>query len=81
MQKWSKEFPASPASSNDILPNDSSLWKKQTNKPENWDFPGDPVVKNLSSYAEHAGSIPGQATKILHATGQLSLCPTANPTG
>ena len=27
------------------------------------DFPDGPVVKNLSSYAEHAGSIPGQGTR------------------
>ena len=32
-----------------------------------------PVVKNLTSNAEDAGSIPGQGTKIPHATGQLSL--------
>ena len=64
LQKWSKEFPAFPASSNDnILPDDSSLWKKKKKKPENWDFPDGPVVKNLSSYAEHAGSILGQGTR------------------
>ena len=27
-------------------------------------FPGGPVVKNLPSNAEDAGSIPGQGTKI-----------------
>ena len=37
-----------------------------------WDFPGDPVVKNPPSNAGDAGSIPGQGTKIPHATGQLS---------
>ena len=36
------------------------------------DFPGGPVVKNLSSNAGDAGSIPGWGTKIPHATGQLS---------
>ena len=35
-------------------------------------FPGGPVVKNLPSNAEDAGLIPGQGTKIPHATGQLS---------
>ena len=38
-----------------------------------WDFPGTPVVKNSSSNAGDMGSIPGQGTKIPHATGQLSL--------
>ena len=37
-------------------------------------FPGGPVVKNLPSNAGDAGSIPGQGTKIPHATGQLSPC-------
>ena len=37
------------------------------------DFPGGPVVKNLSCNAEDAGWIPGQGTKIPHAVGQLSL--------
>ena len=36
------------------------------------DFPGGPMVKNLPSSARDAGSIPGQGTKIPHATGQLS---------
>ena len=36
------------------------------------DFPGGPVVKNPPSNAGHMGSIPGQGTKIPHATGQLS---------
>ena len=40
------------------------------------DFPGGPVVKNTPSNAGDAGSIPGQRTKIPHATGQLSLCAT-----
>ena len=35
--------------------------------------PGGPVVKNLSSNAGDAGSIPGQITKILHVMGQLGL--------
>ena len=33
---------------------------------------GGPVVKNLSSNAGDASSIPGWGTKILHATGQLT---------
>ena len=37
-----------------------------------WDLPGGPVVKNLTSNAGDAGSIPGQGTKIPHAVGQLS---------
>ena len=36
------------------------------------DFPGGPVVKNPPSNAGDAGSIPGQGTKMPHATGQLS---------
>ena len=32
------------------------------------DFPGSPVVKNRPSNAEGTGSIPGQGTKIPHAT-------------
>jgi len=36
------------------------------------DFPGGPTVKNLSSSAEDESSIPGQVTKIPHATGQLN---------
>ena len=40
-----------------------------------WDFPGGPVVKNLSCNAGHAGSIPGWGTNIPHAAGQLSPAP------
>ena len=36
------------------------------------DFPGGPVIKNLSSNARVTGSIPGWRTKITHAVGQLS---------
>ena len=36
------------------------------------DFPGGPVVKNLSSNAGDVGLIPGWGTKIPHAVGQLS---------
>ena len=36
------------------------------------DFTGGPVVKNSPSSAGDTGSNPGQGTKILHATGQLS---------
>ena len=35
-------------------------------------FPGGPVVKNTPSNAGDMGSAPGQGTKILDATGQLS---------
>ena len=41
------------------------------------DFPGGPVIKNLPHNVGDAGSIPGQGTKILHATVQLSPCATA----
>ena len=37
------------------------------------DFPGGSVVKNHPFSARDAGSVPGQGTKILHATRQLSL--------
>ena len=33
------------------------------------DFPGGPVVKNLSSNAGDTCSIPGEGTKISQATG------------
>ena len=36
------------------------------------DFPGGPVVKNLPSNAGNVDLIPGQGTKIPHATRQLS---------
>ena len=36
------------------------------------DFPDGPVVKNPPSNAGDVGSIPGQGTKIPHASGQLS---------
>lgn len=40
-------------------------------------FPGVPVVKNLSAIARDPSSIPGQGSKTLHAMGQLSPCVTA----
>ena len=36
-------------------------------------FPGGPLVKNLSFNVGDAGSIPGQETKVPHAVEQLSL--------
>ena len=33
------------------------------------DFPGGPALKNLPFSAGDLGSIPGQGTKILHASG------------
>ena len=39
-------------------------------------FPGGPEVKNPSSNAEDVGSIPGQGTKIPHATCMLQLMRT-----
>ena len=38
-----------------------------SSKPYQRDFPGGPVVKNPSSSAGGAGSIPGRGTKISHA--------------
>ena len=37
------------------------------------DFPGGPMVNNLLWNAGQSGSIPGQGSKIPHATEQLSL--------
>ena len=49
---------------------------------EGRDFPGGPVVKSLPSNAGDTGLIPGQGTKVPHATGQLSLrVATAEPEG
>ena len=36
------------------------------------DFPSGPMIRNPPSNAEDTGSIPGQGTKILHVSGQLS---------
>ena len=36
-----------------------------------WDFPGGPVVKNLSCNAGVTGLSPGLGTKIPYAVGQL----------
>ena len=41
------------------------------------DFPGGPVVKNLSCNAGDLGSVLGPGTQIPHATEQLSLHSTA----
>ena len=54
---------------------ESSLKQLQKNN-LGWDFPGDPVEKNLPSTAGDTGSIPGRGTKIPHAAGQLSPCAT-----
>ena len=45
------------------------------------EFPGDPVVKNLSSSPGDLGSILGQRTKVPHATRQLSHRATAAEPG
>ena len=42
----------------------------------NWDSPGGPTVKNPPWNARDMGSIPGQGTKIPHATEQPSLSAT-----
>ena len=53
-----------------------------TGEEEGRDFPGGPVVKKLPSSAGDTGLIPGQGTKIPHATGQLSLwVATTEPAG
>ena len=36
-----------------------------------WDFPGGPAVKNLPYNTGDVGLIPGQGTRIPHATGHL----------
>ena len=38
------------------------------------DFPGDPMVKNPPCNVGDVALIPGQETKIPHATEQLNLC-------
>ena len=43
------------------------------NREELEGLPGGPVVKNLLLNAGDKGSIPGQGTKIPHASGQRSL--------
>ena len=43
-------------------------------KPCGRDFPGAPLVNNLPCSVGDVGLIPGQRTKIPHATVQLSLC-------
>ena len=48
--------------------------RKGTSKVYLGDFPGGLVVKNLPSNAGDVGLIPGQGTKIQHATEQLSPC-------
>ena len=50
----------------------SSALKQSIKKHNFRDFPGGPVVKNLSSNAGVAGSIPGRGTIIPHSAGQLS---------
>ena len=42
------------------------------------DFPGGPALKNLPFSAGDLGSIPGQGTKILHASG-LTCTGTIDP--
>ena len=46
-------------------------WKCRT-----WDFTGGPVIKRLPCNAGDVGSIPGQWTKVPHATEKLSWSPT-----
>ena len=46
-------------------------------KEQGRDFPGGPGVKNLPAKAGDMGLILGLGTKILHASGQLSLCTTS----
>ena len=54
-----------------LIPSDlTSYFKKWKHQ----NFPSGPVVKNPPSKAGDVGLIPGQKTKIPHATAQLSLC-------
>ena len=46
--------------------------KYKTKTSHNGVFPGGPDVKNLPCNARDMGLIPGQRTKISHASGQLS---------
>ena len=55
-------------------PTGHSVWPKPVTSR---DFPGGPVVENPLGNAGDVGSIPGWGTKVLHAMGQLSPCPTA----
>ena len=41
-----------------------------------WDFPGEPVVKDLPANAWDKGSNHVWSRKIPHATEQISLCAT-----
>ena len=47
--------------------------KTEQNRQVSGNFPGGPVVKNLLSSGEDAGSTPGQGTKIPHAMWQAHL--------
>ena len=63
-------------------PQEGGLWKGQTmgetarkegclqQTLQCWDLPGGPAVKTWTSSAGGVGSIPGQGTKIPHASGQ-----------
>ena len=53
------------------VPNHKALPEEKISR----DFPG-PVVKNPPCNSGDVGSIPGQGTKILQATGLLNLCTT-----
>ena len=46
-------------------------WEHKVMQPQ--DFPGGPMIKNLSSIAGGAGWISCQGTKIPHASGHMSL--------
>ena len=48
------------------------LTEKSKKQPDR-NFPGGPVVENLSCKAGHASLIPGRGNKIPHAVRQLSL--------
>ena len=52
------------------------LIRMHLKKTQTWDFPGDPVVENPSCNSGDPCSIPGQETKIPHASEQLNLCTT-----
>ena len=45
---------------------EQKCWDRELKKKKKWDFPGGPVVKNLSAKAGDTGSIPGLGVSICH---------------
>ena len=59
--------------------NISEMREISFNKMPPGDFPGGPGAKTLPSNTEGVGSVPGQGTKIPHATEQLSQKVPSHP--